>query len=542
MKSRSLLINYSGYPITPNAFMPDSGLAVLAGSLLSHGHETTILDFNTLDIMQLLPFEYGERLFKLKQENAPGNSEELRKIFYQINRIQNKDIVEKAIEITDIAVKEKIDFLAIKLWTGKGFENSIRLAKEIKKRAPSIPIFAGGPHVDYFRGRIYKATRVFDVLAYGDGEKTIVDLADYALGKRKLDTIPNLIIKKGAEIVVTPEKRLEDLNTSFPIYDTDTYPALSGDKKMKMFIYEFSRGCPFKCNFCGHSNKSGSKWRCKSAERISEEFHYIIETHGTRVFRNGDSNTPGYLIKDVAEKILSDGLDVEYALISHINNMDPESFDLLKKSGCFSMFFGIESGNQHIVDYYINKGLDLEKAKKIIEQARRRELFVVTSYIYPSPGETEQSKKDTFDFIKQSKTDVASVCPPIVSPRSPWGDNPEKYGIELSENYFDEAMFFTPDLFFPPTMWKPLNYKIDGKNFFQIAQESNSFVESLERDGVLTQVMEDAALMARHCAMDYREFRDKVRHYLSVGDSEHMSDIVKKINESSRFVGKKCSA
>lgn len=539
-KSRSLLINYSGYPTTPNSFMPDNGLAVLAGSLLSSGHQTTVLDYNTLDIIGLLPQEYGEKLFLLKQGKTADGLNELRKISDCLNKLQDEDIKKKADEIADIIIEREINFLGLKLWTGRGFENGVKLAKEIKKRSSSTPIFAGGPHVDYFRERIYKVTDAFDVLAYGEGEETIVELAEHVLGKKELDSIPNLVIKKGSEVITTPERRVSDLNSSFPVYDLDVYPALDGDKKIKLFVSEFSRGCPFQCNFCGHSNKSGARWRSKNAQRISEEFRYVIETHGTRVFRNGDSNTPGYLIKEVAEKIIRDKLDVEYALISHVNNLDPDYFDVLKKSGCFSVFFGIESGNQQIVDHYIRKGLRLERAEEIIEKARESGLFVITSYIHPCPGETEESKKDTWEFIMRAKPDVATICPPIITPRSVWGENPGMFGIRLSENYFDELMFFTPALFFPPTMWKPLNYKINGKDFVQIAQESDRFAESLEKGGILTQVIEDTALMARHCQMGFKEFRDKVRHYLIVGDQENMRAIVKKINESARGAAVEC--
>lgn len=534
MKSRSLLINYTGYPTTPNAFMPDNGLAVLATSLLANGHETTILDYNTIDVMRLLPHEYGKRLMDLKREGAGNHSGEMKKISAELSLIQERDIAEKASEITHLIRRQKINFLGFKLWMGQSFENGIKLAEEIKRRNPSIKIFAGGPHVDYFRENIYKVTNVFDVLAYGEGEVTIVDLAEYSLGMKELKSIANLVIKDGSGIIETREERLQDLDKSFPTYDLDVYPALKGDKKLKLFISEFSRGCPFSCNFCGHSNKSGSAWRSKSPESIINEFRHVIETQGTRVFRNGDSNTPGKLIRDVAERIVREKLDVEYALISHVNNLDADSFDLLRRSGCFSIFFGVESGNQHIVDHYINKGLKLENVKKKIKECKDSGLFVVTSYVYPSPGETEESKNDTFKFINESGADAVAVCTPIITPRSAWGDKPAQYGIELSERYFDELMFFTPALFYPPTMWKPLSYKINGKDFFEIAIESDRFAESLEKNGILTQVMDDAALMAKHCRMDFREFRDKVRHYLSAGDQVSMEAIIQTINRSAR--------
>lgn len=538
MKSRSLLISYSGYPTSPHAFMPDNGLAVLAGSLLAEGHQTTVLDYSTLDIMRLVPREYGERILSLKEDKGAKSGGELREIAASLERIQERDIKETALEIAGAVKDQNIDFIAFKLWTGTAFANSVRLAEEIKKLDPSVRIFAGGPHVDYFRGRVYKVTGAFDALAYGEGEETIVELAEHALGKRAIESVHNLVLKRGPEIFETPEKRLVDLNRSFPVYDPEVYPALKGDGKLKLFLSEFSRGCPFHCNFCGHSNKSGSLWRSKSAERVTEEFRSVIRDHGTRIFRNGDSNTPGQLIKDVAERILLEGLDVEYALISHVNNLDPERFDLLKDSGCFSIFFGIESGNQEVLDRYINKGLKLERVKKTIDRCKENGLFVVTSFISPSPGDTEESRKDTFEFITRSRIDTVNVCTPVITPRSVWGDNPAKFGIELGENYFDELMFFTPALFYPPTMWKPLNYRINGKDFFRIAEESDGFAASLEKEGVLTQVMDDVALMAKHCGMSFRDFRDNVRRYLTAGDRESMSGIIKKINRSARVAAK----
>lgn len=538
MKSRSLLISYSGYPTSPHAFMPDNGLAVLAGSLIAAGHQTAVLDYSTLDIMRLVPGEYGKRILSLRADRGANSDGELRGIAATLEQIQERDIRETAASIAATVKEQKIDFLAFKLWTGTAFANSVRLAEEIKRFNPSVPIYAGGPHVDYFRGRVYKATGAFDALAYGEGEETIVELAECALGERPIESVHNLVLKSGDRIFETPEKRLTDLNRSFPLYDPEVYPALKGDKKLKLFLSEFSRGCPFHCNFCGHSNKSGSLWRSKSAQNITAEFRSVIRDHGTRIFRNGDSNTPGALIKDVAERILLEGLDVEYALISHVNNLDPDSFGLLKDSGCFSIFFGIESGNQEVLDRYINKGLKLDRVKKIIEKCKDNGLFVVTSFISPSPGDTDESRKETFEFIKRSRIDTVNVCTPVITPRSVWGDNPERFGIELGENYFDELMYFTPALFYPPTMWKPLNYRINGKDFFRIAEESDAFAASLEKEGALTQVMDDVALMARHCGMGFREFRDNVRGYLTGGDQESMGEIIKEINRSARFTAK----
>ena len=207
----------------------------------------------------------------------------------------------------------------------------------------------------------------------------------------------------------------------------------------------------------------------------------------------------------------------------------------MKRSGCFSVFFGIESGNQAHLDRYINKGLNLERAKKAIRECKESGLFVVASFVYPSPGQTEETGRDTFKFIKETVPDAVSICVPIITPKSEWGDFPEKYGIELSANYFDDLMFFTPALCLPPTLWRPLEYRINGRHFSEIAPEIDRLRETPRGQGLLTQVMDDTALVSRHCGMGYREFRDKVGHYLVVGDRESMGAIIEKINESARF-------
>ena len=178
----------------------------------------------------------------------------------------------------------------MKLWTGKGFENCIKLANGIKKRLPGLPIFGGGPHVDYFRERIYKVTGVFDALAYGEGEETILSLAENAAAKKGYGAVPNLIFRDGREIITTRERRLEDLSLSFPVYDAETYPALSGNKKLKMSSPS-SAGCPL-VPLLRALMKSGARWRARPRthpRRIPPRHR----TPRTRIFRNGDSNTPG---------------------------------------------------------------------------------------------------------------------------------------------------------------------------------------------------------------------------------------------------------
>jgi hypothetical protein len=64
--ARGILVTFSGYPTDAACLMPDVGLASLAGTLLAHGHEVLVLDFNTATTLaRLMPPELSRRLEQL---------------------------------------------------------------------------------------------------------------------------------------------------------------------------------------------------------------------------------------------------------------------------------------------------------------------------------------------------------------------------------------------------------------------------------------------------------------------------------------------
>ena len=61
-----LLVNYAGYPSSPNSLMQDNGLASLAAKLKAAGHRVKILDYATVDTMRrLVPPSAQERLSRI---------------------------------------------------------------------------------------------------------------------------------------------------------------------------------------------------------------------------------------------------------------------------------------------------------------------------------------------------------------------------------------------------------------------------------------------------------------------------------------------
>ena len=74
----------------------------------------------------------------------------------------------------------------------------------------------------------------------------------------------------------------------------------------------------------------------------------------------------------------------------------------MHKSGCVSLFFGVESGSQEILDKDINKGIKVEQIIRTLKMAKKANLITVASIITPCPHETPETLKQTLKVLVEA--------------------------------------------------------------------------------------------------------------------------------------------
>lgn len=545
MATRSILISYAGYPYTFNSLMPDNGLANLAGSLLSAGHETLILDYGTVENLaamfprELVPLARSaftsamERLSAdkaLTQDNLKG----LSALEAKVREVSEKHRRRIAEQICNRVEEMRPDFVGFKLWNGDGFFGSVEIAERVRARHKNVKLFAGGAHVDIFQSDIFRATEVFDALAYGEGEETILQLAEFARGKRRMEDVDNAIFKRDGQVVATRCRRIDDLDTlPFPCYEESVYPAMSGDSKIKVIVLDESRGCPFRCHFCIHPIKSGATSRRKSAQRVVEEMGRIIRDVGSGAFRYAGSSTPPRLAKRIADLISMRGMKVLYSTFGNAANAGPDCFTDVSRSGCTSIFFGIESGSEEILRRSMGKKVKPDRIAEVIGQSKSAGIFTVGSVIFPAPFESEESERLTMEFLREVRPDSVVVQFPIIYPRTEWATNPERFGISFDKmEYADTAMTYKAKPLLPSEFWDDLPFSMNGKDFRTIRGEAARFTRKLERNGILTSVSDDLVLIAKLAGYEgrEREFRDLTQAAFVCGDADWISEVVAEVN------------
>ncbi len=543
---RSLLITIAGCPRTPSDFIPDNGLALLASIILDAGHQVKILDYNTTETLRrLFPEKFQHKLKKIAQKiflqsgkPGPFTIVELSLLEKRLSAYQQKVFYEIGSEIADLVEKERIDLVGLKLWNGDGFTASLAIANVLKKRHPRLAVFAGGPHVDTFRENIYKVTSNFDGLAFGEGEETILGLIDVVLGKKSLHRVPNLIFKEDGRVITTPQKRVTDLNSlPFANYDPDVYPAMNNNGRLNFLVIDESRGCNFQCYFCPHPVKSG-RLRTKKASRVVEEMAHYQRRYGTRLFRYGGSNTPPDLMEEVAREILAKGLKVEYTGSTDLRREDFD-FPLLKRSGCFGLFFGVESADAKILKEKMNKKASPELMREILKKAKKEGVFSVVSFIFPAPGQTEENRQKNLEFLLQTTPNSMVVQFPGLFPETEWFKNSELFGFEIydKDTYAQKMMDYKIRLFFPPRFWDPLPYKVNGKDFRQFSKETEDFMWQVEKGlKIDVSVSDDLALMAKYLHTSPKDFRDQARLDFFTGNAEGLQKMIETINLNSKIM------
>ncbi|MBI2608314.1 MAG: radical SAM protein [Deltaproteobacteria bacterium] len=543
-KTRSLLITFSGYPYTPSSFLPDNGLANLAACLKEAGHQTLILDFNTPHTMEgLVSDEWKEINQHIVDDISQWSSKNtsfsgIHKKLNKIDQLLTQGFKHIAHQICQTIEKEKIDWVGLKVWNGDGYTASCVIAKMIKKNFKNMPILAGGPQIDWFGPFFLEVSPHFDFAAFGEGEPTVVAFAEMVLGQRKLSEVPNLYYRKGKKIQQTQVVRVKNLDTiPTACYDEDVYPALYTNQKINIGILEESRGCPIQCYFCEHPIKSGAVLRKKSIARVIEDVKNFQKTPGFQAYKLAGSFTPSKHIQQIAKALLDLPFPIQYVAFGHLKDSGND-FDLLKRSGCVALFFGLETGSDLILDSKMKKGYERQQALKALKDCKNAGIFSITSIIYPSAGETEESRQATLDFIEEIQPDSIPCHFPIILPRTRWCLEPERFGFSFNAPYHhmkDYLSFFInykPRLLYPPEFWPPLPYKIDDKPFSVFAKETSKMTQTLEDRGHLTLMSDEVMLIGKHSQKPFNHFRDECRKALFYGDSQKLKTLVSDVNSS----------
>ena len=336
--------------------------------------------------------------------------------------------------ITEIK-KFRTDIIGVTATTASIIRAS-ELASAIRQSGITARLIIGGPHVSALPQRTLQEFREFDIGVINEGEYTIVEIIECLKNDRPLSGIRGLVYREGDEICVTPPRELIKNLDELPMPAWDMIPDLAVHyKPAPHSFYQLpssslmtSRGCNGKCTFCARPFM-GEKYRSNSPEYTLDMIDHLVNGYGIRDIMFYDDNfllDRNRVIK-ICEEIMRRGYNISWSCLARTDVMPDDFFSLIHKSGCWQIAYGIESGDQGILNT-LKKHARLDRVEEMIRKANEAGINTRGYFMIGCPGETKQTIEKTIHFMCRSgiRDFHATFCTPM--PGAELFDTAETFG------------------------------------------------------------------------------------------------------------------
>lgn len=265
---------------------------------------------------------------------------------------------------------------------------------------------AGGPYSSY---RIEEGLESFDMVFIGDAE---IGFRELLLGAAAAD-IPGIAYKDGNGVI--------QRNRAAPLLPLDSIP-MPNHSAMQIGLYQASphrqmetpfatmvttRGCGFQCTFClsAAGGMNNGRYRERSIENVCAELAILTKRFGVKSVQFWDDT---FTMRKERTKAMCDALaafKIHYVCNTRTDKMDDDIAQWLYESGCRGVFFGVESGDEAILDTNIRKGVRNEQVRAAVYACRKVGLQTTASFIFGSLDDTYASIHESIAFALELDAD-----------------------------------------------------------------------------------------------------------------------------------------
>lgn len=364
------------------AVTPPLATAYLAASLRAEGHEVRVLD------------ALGAAVDHIGPSYAPG-------ICYR--GLRDESIVERA-------QRAAPDGIGITATFSQDWPHIRRTIAALRRALPAVPIFVGGEHATAAPEHVLETSPGVDVVALGEGEGTVVDLAAWCDGRLALEDVPGIAHRdaRGAVRRAPRRARLRDVDAlpwpAWDLVDLDPYWRVgegNGVERGRAIPILATRGCPYQCTFCSSPQMWTTRYVMRRPERVADEIEHWVGTYGIENVDFADLTAiikRSWILAFCAE-MRRRALGVSWQLPNGTRSeaLDREVLHALRDAGCTNLSYAPETGSARTLAA-IRKKASLAAMTESIREAKRNDLSVKCNFVIGFPRETRRDVLETIAF------------------------------------------------------------------------------------------------------------------------------------------------
>jgi len=313
--------------------------------------------------------------------------------------------------------KERPDIVGLTGFT-LNIKDAFSLAKLVKEEL-NLPTIVGGPHVTFTDEISFKECPYIDIIARGEAEQTLVNILDSLEKNKNLKNVSGISFKNNGHLKRTEDAKFIQNIDSVPFPAWELTPIKKSSFKSGYGMILSSRGCPYKCIFCSSSLMCGKFWRAHSAKRVFDEIKYQVDEFKVKTIEIVDDN---FILNkkralEIAKMIINEKLDVKFHFDGRVDNVDRELLSTLRKAGFKLIYYGIESADQNILNYY-QKGINVSQIVNAIKLAKECDMIVTAGIVF-CHKDTRRSILKTLSLCLNLGVDFVSFALMIPLPGTP---------------------------------------------------------------------------------------------------------------------------
>jgi radical SAM superfamily enzyme YgiQ (UPF0313 family) len=301
------------------------------------------------------------------------------------------------------------DFLVLSITT-PSLEDDLQAAGIAKRASPRTMVIAKGAHFNVLDAATLERHPELDAVLRGEYEP-----ACEALGAgRPLAEIAGVTSRNASGAIHrTPDAGFVDDLDSLPfparhLVNNELYTRPDTGEPQTTLVT--NRGCPYPCIFCLASQVGGRKNRYRSVENVLKEIEECISRFAIRnfLFRSDLFTQRRDWIIDLCRAIIERRLAIEWVCNSRVDTLDPEMLGWMKRAGCWLIAFGVESGDDRMLEL-MNKRADAAQAREAIRMTRRAGIRSSVYMLMGLPWETEQAIRENVAFFRELDADYVEI-------------------------------------------------------------------------------------------------------------------------------------
>jgi anaerobic magnesium-protoporphyrin IX monomethyl ester cyclase len=311
-------------------------------------------------------------------------------------------------------IPKDVDFIGITAVFTHEWPAITRLVRMIKQARPEVPVILGGEHVSAMP-EFCLATCPADYLVLGEGEETIVELAQALVTGTPTQEIASVAYRQNGNVVVNPRRmrnrHIDDIpQPAWHLFDVQTYfeHHFTGGTDLNAITIPIlaTRGCPYQCTFCAAPNMWTPTWIARDPVKVVDEIEFYYLTYGARNFPFQDLTA---IIKKewiiaFCTALINRDIPVAWQFPSGTRSeaIDDQVADLLMRSNMINIAYAPESGSER-TRKLIKKKMKTDTLLASIGCSIRRGLNVSLFMVLGFPHDTREDMKENLAFIRTAR-------------------------------------------------------------------------------------------------------------------------------------------